>query len=513
MPSPTKTAPARTATQPDPTSAATAPAETFEGRSELVHLDPRALLITGNIRRRGDLTDEFVASIREHGVLVPIVALSTSEGAQVRYGQRRTLAAIEACRPTVPVMLITGEIGEDLDRIVGQWHENEHRTGLSVSDQASAAEQLAAFGLSAEMISKRLRTPKRRIDRALEVAKSELASKSADRYDLTLEQAAVLAEFEKDTETVTALIAAARKGPVSFEHVAQVARDARARAEQIAAAEAKLDKANVRRLTSQEAKQTGASALNDLTTGPDRDPIKPTQHKKCPGHAAYVSENWRGVDTVYVCTDWRKHGHKNRWASSTSLAGTPPAPMTAAEADALTEQARTERRRVIDNNKAWASAEKVRRTWLKSYLTRKTPQKGTATYIAAELAHGDHALRRAMESHSMLPELLGCKGRLDLAATADTASEGRGQVIALGIILAAVESSVTREAWRTPQAATKRYFRFLATIGYELSDVEQLVLSKPRTRRPASPAAVATATEAAPPEDQPAGPTGDQAVA
>jgi hypothetical protein len=163
-------------------------------------------------------------------------------------------------------MLLSGEIGEDLDRIIEQWHENEHRTGLSVSDQAAAAEQPAAFDLSAEMISKRLRTPKRRIDRALEVAKSELASKSADRYDLTLEQAAVLAEFEKDTETVTALIAAARKGPVSFEHVAQVARDdARARAELVAAAETKLDKANVRRMTSQEAKQTGTSALNDLT--------------------------------------------------------------------------------------------------------------------------------------------------------------------------------------------------------------------------------------------------------
>jgi hypothetical protein len=95
------------------------------------------------------------------------------------------------------------------------------------------------------------------------------------------------------------------------------------------------------------------------------------------------------------------------------------------------------------------------------------------------------------------------------------ASEGRAQVIALGIILAAVESSVTREAWRTPQPVTKRYFRFLATIGYELSDVEQLVLSKPRTRRPAdSPAAGATVADAAPPEDQSSGiPAGDQAVA
>ena len=68
------------------------------------------------------------SSVREHGVLVPIVAIRTEQGVQVRYGQRRTLAAIEAGRPSVPVMVLSGEPGPELDRIIEQWHENEHRT-------------------------------------------------------------------------------------------------------------------------------------------------------------------------------------------------------------------------------------------------------------------------------------------------------------------------------------------------------------------------------------------------
>jgi hypothetical protein len=190
--------------------------------------------------------------------------------------------------------------------------------------------------------------------------------------------------------------------------------------------------------------------------------------------------------------------------------------MTAAEADALTEQTRTERRLVIDNNKAWVSAEKVRRTWLQSYLTRKTPQKGIATYIAAELAHGDHALRRAMESLSMLPELLGCKGRTDLAATADAASEGRGQVIALGDHPRRDGGQCDPGSLANPSAGHQAVLPLpshhrLRAVRRGATRPQRV----PHNRRPAdSPAAVTTATDAAPPEDQPAGiPAGNQAVA
>ena len=72
-----------------------------------------------------------MASIREVGVLMPIVAVRTAEGAvRVRYGHRRTLAAIEADRPTVPVIVTGSDDADDVARIITQWHENEHRAGL-----------------------------------------------------------------------------------------------------------------------------------------------------------------------------------------------------------------------------------------------------------------------------------------------------------------------------------------------------------------------------------------------
>lgn len=275
------------------------------------------------------------------------------------------------------------------------------------------------------------------------------------------------------------LIAASKEGPVRFAHAAQVARDARAVAAQIAEATAKLQKARVRIITQDQAR--AAKSLKDLTADEKRDPITPTQHKKCPGHAAYIAESWREVETVYVCTDWRANGHHSRWGTWQDKPT--PAAMTTEEADALSEKERQKRRTVIENNKAWASAETVRRGWLKTFLTRKSLPKGAVVFLATELAHCDYALRKALESNGLLPELLGCKGGLDLASTAEKATDARAQVIALGVILAALESDITREAWRTPQPAHKRYLRFLASIGYELSDVEQLVIGKPKPAR------------------------------
>ncbi len=71
------------------TATAEAPAAALE------YVDPATLLVDVNVRHDARVDKDFVASIREHGVLVPIVAVRTSEGAlRVRYGHRRTLAVI-----------------------------------------------------------------------------------------------------------------------------------------------------------------------------------------------------------------------------------------------------------------------------------------------------------------------------------------------------------------------------------------------------------------------------------
>ena len=220
----------------------TAPSITVE------HVDPASLLVDQNVRSDTALDKDFLASIRELGVLVPIVAVRTADGAlRVRYGQRRTLASVEVGHMTVPVVVVGDEDADETARIVAQWHENEHRAGLGTKDKLAAVEQLSLLGLSAAQIVKRTKAPKADVEQALAASRSELAKGAAQRYDfLTLDQAAAVAEFDADMAVVKALVAAARSGDGEFRHVLQRARDDRDEAAQIAVITEQLATAGVR---------------------------------------------------------------------------------------------------------------------------------------------------------------------------------------------------------------------------------------------------------------------------
>ncbi|GEL25064.1 hypothetical protein PSU4_40180 [Pseudonocardia sulfidoxydans NBRC 16205] len=96
-----------TTTPAIPTAASTTAATTSAataGGVELVVVDPATLIFAANVRVDARLDAGFVNSVREQGVLQPIVAHRDSEGGLVvRFGHRRTLAAIEAGRAQVPV--------------------------------------------------------------------------------------------------------------------------------------------------------------------------------------------------------------------------------------------------------------------------------------------------------------------------------------------------------------------------------------------------------------------------
>jgi ParB family transcriptional regulator, chromosome partitioning protein len=97
--------------------------------------------------------------------------------------------------------------------------------------------------------------------------------------------------------------------------------------------------------------------------------ITPESHAECPGHAAYVDTFWdvdedaadadndeRRVAPTFVCLDPIQYGHIEPTSESSRL-------QRAADLDlnARKEAATAERRRVLDNNKAWRAAETVRR--------------------------------------------------------------------------------------------------------------------------------------------------------
>ncbi|MEI4272154.1 hypothetical protein TEK04_10505 [Klenkia sp. LSe6-5] len=173
-----------------------------------------------------------------------------------------------------------------------------------------------------------------------------------------------------------------------------------------------------------------------------------------------------------MCTDPGAHGHVDTWADH-GTGRTPAAEMSEGEREA----ARTGRRDVIDSNKAWGSAETVRRDWLRALAARKTAPKGTATSTATALAIDADLLSDVGGNHlaaTLLDVTPGSYGRSTaLAELIGKAGDGRALLLTLVLVLAAYEARTDRNDWRQLRPSTGRYLLHLQALGYSLADVER----------------------------------------
>ncbi|NKR30213.1 ParB N-terminal domain-containing protein [Rhodococcus hoagii] len=480
---------------------------------EFVHINPAELRTTANIRTDLQLHPDFLSSVADLGVLTPIVARREDDGTlTVLFGHRRTAAALAAKLDTVPVRILdidtTDEKAADIDRIVSQWAENEHRTALSKRERVAVVDQLALYGISDAQIAKRIKAPRAEVTAARTIAASTAAAGALDQLpQLTIEQAAVFAEFEDDEDTTAALLAAAQRG--SFDHQAQfqrdrVAREARRRA---AAAALEAEGATVIDRPDYQARTVELHRLGENGEG-----IAPEDHADCPGHCAWLESNYVTIHKttgaeidpddeteydeddledrevyhpVWCCADPHKHGHAMRpWIAKRFTSGAPDTDTDDPEAaaEAAKEVARQARREVKANNDQWRSAETVRRDWLRDYLTRKTPPKGAADFIATALATDPHLITQLYARDTAADLLIKNRtapAHVALADAAAAASDSRAQVIVLGQILAAYETATSVESWRTLTKENARYLAYLASIGYTLSDIEKRAAAIP----------------------------------
>ena len=494
-----------------------------EAQQRVEQIDPATLLVDVNVRTETVADKEFVASIRDLGVLQPIRAVRTAQGElRVEFGHRRTLAAIEAGLGTVPVIVVADEQTDtagQVERIVRQYAENEHRTGLTQTDKLGVVEQLSLLKVSAAQIVKRTRMKRPQVDQALAVTRSELAKAASERYELTLDQAAAVAEFDTDPDTVKALVAATTTG--QFDHVLARARQDRDDAGHQAEVEQQLAVAGVRVI---EAPTWGdpPRRLSSLVPDADGNEYTVQTHGECDGHVAWTGTEWVQVDAdgtvytsdmteamdqdeyerfdalntrqerrwvaVYGCVDPDRHHPQPSLSlvSATTGGGTGSAP-------GATESGPS-RRVVIENNKAWDAATGVRRAWLREFFQRKTAPAGAAAFIAHAVITGDHAVRRAFEhGHQLAVELFGVDGASvtdtddgrspypayrrgqDLATLTEGATDKRLTVITLAVIMASYEDALDRHSWRHDGGCTeKHYLLYLDQLGYQLNDVERL---------------------------------------
>lgn len=491
-----------------------------------VHVDPSTLLLERNIRSipRDQAFTDLTASIAEVGVLEPIVAMLTENGSLlVRFGERRTLAAIEAKRETVPVYVAgvdSVDQADEIARVIAQREENTQRVGLTTAEEIGVVGQLAAFGLSAAQIAKRTRIDKTTVETSLTVANSKMASKATERYDvLGLDQAAVVAEFEDDAEAVKALVLAAHEG--GFDHTAQRLRDQRITDRLTTQVAALLDECDITVIEEPEYNDRTTTGLSSLYVSvEDRTRLTEENHATCPGHVAWIGSEYGYVDTdgnqvtlpqapaddadeaavkahqaevqriktecrwmplpaaIFGCRDYATHGHYDPFTASASRSKPKAAEMT----EEQRAEAAAARKLVIENNKAWAATQPVRREWLANFAKTKTPPKGTAAFIAAALCHDAHILAE-LDANRLAAGWLAKKpangySRTDLTP-AKSATENRGTVIALVQILAAYETDIRDNSWRGngTDNATGRYLRFIASAGYALSEVEKYAIS------------------------------------
>jgi len=166
-----------------------------------------------NIRRSNGSQaemEEMAASIREAGIIEPlIVAASIRGSADWRYtliaGHRRLIGAVDADLQVVPCI-----IRHDLDTEAKQREvmliENDHRRGLSVTEQADGYQALMTFpGYTPAVIGKRLGRTRAFVEGRLSLAAlPERARDGVDHGQISIADALELAAFA-DPETVATL--------------------------------------------------------------------------------------------------------------------------------------------------------------------------------------------------------------------------------------------------------------------------------------------------------------------
>lgn len=319
-------------------------------------------------------------------------------------------------------------------------------------------------------IAKRTGTKSGEVKSGLAVAGSAVAASAITRYQLTLDQALALTEFEDNERACAELVATAQSNPGQFPHALQRLRDARTNAELAAAKQP-----NCRSRATSSSTPTPATTpprshtpLRELLTA-DNEPVTVEHIADVDGRAAFISVyNADRVVVNYYVADPKAAGFR-RYGQA------PKEPMT--------DEQKAERKTLIINNKAWDSAETVRREWLGEFLTRKTLPKDAAQSIARGLTTHHNTVGTGLnQSNSLAHELLGVERSNyyspDALAAIVEKTPTKALHVALPVVLGGIEESISRWSWRTPSAHTAAYLNQIEAWGYTLSEVERIAAEK-----------------------------------
>ena len=439
----------------------------------------------GNVRRDLDLSPGFLASIKDNGVLVPLrITVDADGGYRVIDGHRRLAAAVQADLAEVPVDLADDRAGDEPGQLLDMWVAHRHRNPLAPLEEADALFAARAAGATKARIRKSTGLKSPQVTAALTAAtlsEETRASVQALPRDLTLEDLAILAEFEDDPGAVDQLLTAAQWHGTLDHHAERLRQEREEQAEHTRLCR-ELQDAGV---TVTEALPPGGQLLAVLRH--DGEDLTPESHAGCAGRAA-LFRSYDLTTPVHYCTEPAAHGHTFRHSEPgvAQAAGPVNAPGPAGSPEHGPSDAA--RRLVIQGNKAWKAAGEVRKRWLAGHLfPRRTAPREAAQFVASQLLTMPDPLRSglaAAHSRPLFAEITG-KAADAWEEACDTVAAGRLPLLMLAPIATAYEQAMTegegRNTWRTdryspcPRREAGRYLAFLASIGYQLADIERAV--------------------------------------
>ncbi|MDI3195544.1 ParB/RepB/Spo0J family partition protein [Pseudarthrobacter sp. AL07] len=429
-------------------------------------LDPATLTVDTNVRKDAGLTKEFVASIKEHGVLEPVIAHRKDDGTvHVLMGQRRTRGAVEAARPLIPVMITDSP--DDAERIVTQVVENIQRAELTEADEADAYHQLSLIGVSAAAIAKKTGRTKTTVDGALK-AKASQAGDTALGKGWSIDDALIMAEFEGNEDALAELESVIMDEPDQLLHVAQLLRDRRESAAALATLIAELE-------------AQGKTVVADAGHYADEENLYVSAAKRADGEPAtdddanayVVSTDYRGQhNPTPAITGWKELGFTPKYERYDGGSNAQKGPMT--------DEQKAERKTLIANNKAMVSATTVRREFVKNLLAKKQAPKGWQYFTVHAITH--HSETASGYEGTVAAEMVGAKseesGRWGWNPLRDHVgkSTARPEFSLIALVCAGYEKTIAKDSWRSSSQPHRDYLNQLVTWGYTPSEVENLIL-------------------------------------
>ncbi|OBJ01007.1 hypothetical protein [Mycobacterium sp. 1465703.0] len=220
-----------------------------------------------------------------------------------------------------------------------------------------------------------------------------------------------------------------------------------------------------------------------------------TQPQEGLRHASTVTETVV-FTPEYFCLDHRAVGLSTttwfaRNAGMVTSDGGPAVDLNDDEREAARQKAEEERaeaesrerRKVVVLNKLGGAAMLVRREFVTKLLTRKTPPKGAAMFVARVLSRDSYLLtnHNALDTAAALLGLENAEAVSKVISELPASGDARAQVLTLALVLGALESRTPKDAWRNSvpswnhHVGSAEYLNWLLDNDYPLASVEEII--------------------------------------